>query len=97
MKDRGVAQLFHEQRNVLEHIAVVETKSSAQYVLSSASHVISEADSWAEVLVIVMSYLANVGVGDWAVERHQLQIGAAGLDVCPSDHVEVLVPSQAKI
>src|SRR5207247_535382 len=53
-KDRRVAHLFHKQRDVLEYVAVVEAESPTQYVLSSASHVVSEADSRAEVLVVVM-------------------------------------------
>ena len=97
LKDRGVAQLFHEQRNVLEHVPIVKTESPTQNVLACSSHVVRETDSRAEVLVVVTGYPTNVRVGDRAVERHQLLIGAAGLDVCPSDHVEILVPAETEI
>ena len=66
-------------------------------MLASASHVVGKADARAEVLVVVLRNLADVGIRDWAVVRHQCQIGTAVLDVRPSDHVEILVPSQAKI
>src|SRR5713101_7314243 len=60
-KDCRVAHLFHKQRNVLEHIAKVKPESPTQYVLASASHVVGEADSRAEVLVVVMRQFADEG------------------------------------
>src|SRR5437879_7433038 len=80
-KDRRVAHLFHKQRNVLEHIPKVKPESPTQYVLASASHVVGEADSRAEVFVVVMRQFADEGIGYRAVVRHQCQISAALLDV----------------
>src|SRR5882757_2509836 len=83
LKDRCVAHLFHEQRNVLEYVPKVEAISPAQYMLTSASQIVSEADPRAEVLVVVVRYAADERIRDWAVKRNQCLIRAAILDVRP--------------
>src|SRR5581483_4018022 len=83
--------------NVLERIAVVQTKATSHHVLTGSSHVIGKANSWTEVLVAVVGQLPDVEIGDWVVDRDQLLVGTASGYVLNSKSIDVLVPAQAEI
>ena len=66
-------------------------------MLALAGEIVSETDTGAEVLVVVMRQAADIGIGERAVEGNQFLIGPAVLDVRRADHVVVLVPAQAQV
>src|SRR6266567_5688996 len=61
-----------------------------------AGQVIGKANARAEVQVVVLGNAADVGIGDGAVDRAQIQVGAAVLDVGPANHVVILVPAETQ-
>src|ERR1700722_3545874 len=55
-----IGLLFHEQRNVLENLSVVQAITGPQDVFAAAGQIVSDADPRAEVFVFV---LRDPGVG----------------------------------
>src|SRR5206468_8658153 len=53
-------------------------------------------DTGAEVEVVVVRDAAHVWIRERAIDRLEVKIRAALLDVRPADHVEVLVPAKAQ-
>src|SRR6185369_6548469 len=96
LEQRRIRLLHHEQWNVLENVAVVETKASAQQEFSRTSRVISEADTRAEVLRIVLRWL-DIRICQRVVQRCQFQIGRAICHCRASHQVEVTIPPQAQV
>src|SRR5262249_2077380 len=54
LKYRRVRLLNHEQRNVLERLAVVETVTGTQDMLAATGKIVSEAYTRAEIRVVVV-------------------------------------------
>src|SRR6185312_15964199 len=97
LENRLVRHLLHEQRNILEHVAVVQAESTTQNVLACAGQIVSEPDARAEVLIVVMRKFADVRIGEWIVERDQFLVCTAVQDVRAADQVEVFIPTQTEI
>src|SRR5882724_86789 len=97
LKDCWVSHLFHEQRNVLEDIAEIQTEAAANNVPAGTGQVIRKADARADVFIIVGCYLPDVGIRNWAIECDKFLIRAALANVRTADHVKVLVPSDPEI
>src|SRR5579863_222513 len=102
LEDGGVGLLFHEQWNVLERVAEVETKAATQNVLPGSGDVVRKADAGAEVLCVVMRQVPNEVIrillrrrisGD----RDQCLIGATLGDVRLAESIEVAIPAKAEI
>ena len=97
LENGRIRHLLHEQGNVLEDVAVVHAEAAAHHLLTASGEVVGKAHARAEVEIVVMRDAGHVGIGNGAVERDQFLVGAAVLDVGAADHVEVLVPAQAKV
>ena len=88
-----VRLLLHEQRNVLENLPVIQAVAGAHDVLSAAGEVVSDAETRAEVLVLVVRERAGIGTAD----RLQFQVRARLRLDGASVEAHVLVPAQAEI
>src|SRR5207248_1152854 len=51
--DRRPCMLNHEQRNVLENVAVVQTVPASQNMFALSRNVVCETYSWTKVLIVI--------------------------------------------
>src|SRR5581483_5026480 len=66
--------LFHEQRNVLENVSVVQSEATAEDMFAGAVEVISKTNARAEIFIVVVRQFAYVRVRKRIVKRDQLLI-----------------------
>src|SRR5579859_462757 len=89
----GVLLLDHEQRDIFEHLAIIDSITAAQQVLAVAGKIKGKPDAWTEILVVVV----RKGGGQRIADGLQFQEGAALGNGRASDQVEVLVPAQPQV
>src|SRR5262249_10904322 len=92
LKYRRVRLLNHEQRNVLERLAVVETVTGTQDMLAATGEIVSEAYTRAEIRVVVVRNSSQR-----AADGLQLVVGGAGTLRSASDKIVVFIPAHAEI
>src|SRR5581483_9238027 len=74
LEDGFVRHLFHEQRNVLENVSVVQSEATAEDMFAGAVEVISKTNARAEIFIVVVRQFAYVRVRKRIVKRDQLLI-----------------------
>src|SRR5579884_64428 len=94
-----VAHLLHEQRNVLEDVAVIQSEASAENMASGAGQIVSEANARAEVAIVIAGLFISELPGEWADigDCNQLLVRAAVADGRSTDEVEIEVPTETEI
>src|SRR5207249_7686455 len=88
-----IGGLQHEQRDVLERLAVVDAIAGPNHVLAGTGQVVGNTDTRAEILSIVVRKSSR----ERAVDRFQPKVGAGLYLLRTTVQIEVAVPAQPKI
>src|SRR5260370_31438008 len=99
MKNGLVALLFHEQGDVLEGIAVVQSVAGTENMVRVAGQIISEPHAWAKVLAIVACLFGHQGCRQRAERCCRLEFleSATVGNVRSSDEIVIPVPTKPKV
>ena len=99
LEDGVVGLLLHEQRDVLEGVAVIEAEAATDDVVAVAFQVIGKTNARAEVLGVVSGLLGCQLLCQGVGRRHRQQLleGAAVGHVHAGDHVEVPVITEPNV
>src|SRR6185312_5470166 len=97
LEHRLVRHLLHEEWNVLEDVSVVQAEPAAQHVLAGTRQIISKAESWTEIFVVIVRKFADVRIGERIVESHEFLVRAAVFHIRTTDEIEILVPTHTQV
>ena len=89
---------MHEERNVLERVAIIKAETATHHVFSRASDVIGKSKARTEVLGVIVWQVTNERIGD-GVGRygHQFLIRTAIGNVRLAEGVVVPIPANAEV